>query len=130
MPQGSIVLGGVTLNPSLQWPDRWRYASIAQEQIRTLGGSLVINSARLYEGLAVTLTADTSTGWLTKLQSVAILALADGLTSTYTLDFHGVVMTVAFDHTKSPAVQMRPLLFKEPQEDTDYFIGSIKLITV
>ena len=130
MPQGSITIGGIDLNPSLQWTDRWRYSSIAQEQLRTLGGSLVVNSARLYEGLSVTLEADTSTGWFTKTQVESMLTLADGLTSTYTLDFHGVVMTVAFDHTKSPVVQMRPLLFKEPQEVTDYFIGTLKLITV
>lgn len=130
MPQGSITLGGIDLNPSLQWSDRWRYTSIAQEQLRTLGGSLVVNSARLYEGIKVTLVADTSTGWFTKPMVDSMLLLADGLASTYTLDFHGTVMTVAFDHTQSPVVQMRPLLYKEPQEVTDYFIGSLKLITV
>lgn len=130
MPQGSIDLGGVGLNPSLQWTDRYRYNNIAQEQVRTLGGSLVVRSARLYEGTPVTLEATIDTGWFTKAMVDSVTTLAEGLASTYTLDFHGVVMTVMFDHTQSPPVNFRPLLFKEPQEATDYFVGTLKLITV
>lgn len=126
----AITLGGVTLNPSLQWVDRWRYTSIAQSQLRTLGGSLVAVSARLYEGIPVTLEASTDTGWLQKSVVDSLLTMADSLGSTYSLDFHGTVMTVMFDHASSPAVNFRPLLFKEPQEATDYFIGTIKLLTV
>ena len=73
MPVGSVVLGGVTLNPSLQWVDRIRYAEIAQEQLRTLGGSLVINSARLYKGQPITMEAQEDTGWLTKLMVNSLL---------------------------------------------------------
>lgn len=130
MPVGSIVLGGLSLNPSLQWVDRIRYADIAQEQLRTLGGSLVINSARLYKGRQVTLEAQEETGWLTKSMVSSLLTLADGLASIYTLDFHGEVVSVVFDHVSAPVVDMRPLLYKEPQANTDYFIGTIKLITV
>lgn len=128
---GSIVLGGVDLNNSLQWTDRYAYTNVEGTRKRTLGGGLVIFSTGLQRGQPITLVATQDTGWFTYGMVTQILALAESHQSSYVLNFHGENHNVRFDYTNRPA-EFTPLIPKNQgyANDTDYFIGTVRLITV
>lgn len=126
----AIVLNGTVLNGSLQWTNKRSYSSVAQEVLTTLGGNPVIYSKSLQGNRPVVLEAAEDTGWLTHSMVTAIEAMASVPGAVYTLNFHGEIFSVVFAHHESPAVDLRPLQPKAVPEPDDYYIGTIKLITV
>lgn len=128
---GDVVLGGVDLNNSLQWSDRFNHTGVASTRERTLGGGLVVFSQDLTAGRPVTLVATVDTGWFTFGMVTALKALADASGSSYTLDYHGEMHTVRFDYQSRRPVEFTPLIPKNAYaNDTDYFIGQMRLFTV
>ena len=130
---GDVKLGGVDLNSSLQWTDRYSWSPVAQSVVRTLQGGLVVYSVGLTEGRPVTLVASEETGWFTYSMVEDLIALASSPSASYTLDFWGEIYTVRFDHSSPPAFAFQPLTPKDVtalDQDTDYFIGTLKLFTV
>lgn len=126
----AIILNGVTLSGSLQWTDRRAYSPVAQEVRTTLGGNPVIYSQALQGNRPITLEATEDTGWLTHVAVEAILAMARAPGAVYTLNFHGESFNVMFAHHEGPAVSLLPLKPRAVPEPDDYYIGTIKLITV
>lgn len=127
---GGIVLGGDDLNNSLQWTDRFNFTPVAASSDRTLGGNLVVFEQGLAAGQPITLTATVDTGWFTFGMVTALKALADVAGATYVFDYHGEMYNVQFDKT-GRAVQFTPLIPKTTYaNDTDYFVGQMRLFTV
>ena len=126
----AITLDGVTLNPNLQWIDRYEDTPIAQTAQRTLGGSLIVHSQGLTEGRPVTLQATEETGWFTYAEVAALRARAKVVNGQYTLDFHGEIMTVMFRHQEPPVLSFQSILYKEPLANDDYLTGTVKLFTL
>ncbi len=126
----SILLNGVTLSGSLQWTDRFSYTPVAQEVLTTLGGNPVVYSKSLHGNRPVTLVATEDTGWLTKSMVDSIIAIASVPGGVYTLNFHGEVLSVAFAHHQSPAIDLTPLQPKALPLSQDFYIGTVKLFTV
>lgn len=126
----AITLNGTTLSGSLQWTNRRSYAPVAQEVLTTLGGNPVIYSKALQGNRPIALVATEDTGWLTHDMVTAIEAMASVPGAVYTLDFHGEVFSVVFAHHDSPVIDLQPLQPKAVPEADDYYIGTIKLITV
>ena len=126
----AIKLDGFDLNQQLIWIERHQSQNVAQNVDRLLGGGVVIHSAPLTNGEKITLQATSSTGWLTKVQKDYILSLANGVGTTHVLDYNGTIMNVMFRHNEPPAVDLRPLIDRPVHDNTDYFIGTIKLLKV
>ena len=128
---GAITLGGVDLNNSLQWVDRFDQTLVASTRRRTLGGNLVIFEQPLLAGANITLTATPDTGWFTYEMVVAIKALADVPGATHVFEFHGETYNVRFNYEGTP-VQFTPLIPKNAgyANETDYFVGTLNLYTV
>lgn len=127
---GDIKLGGVDLNNSLQWTDRYNETLVAATKERTLGGNLVVFSQDLSAGRSVTLAATVDTGWFTYGMVTSMQALAANAGSSYVFEYHGEFYNVRFDHSQAP-VRFTPLIPKNAYaNDTDYFIGTMRLFTV
>lgn len=128
---GAIVLGGVDLNNSLQWTNRYSETLVAGNRKRTLAGGLVVFTQDLTRGREITLTATQDTGWFTFGMVTALQALADASGSTYVFEYHGEFYNVRFDYEARP-VEFTPLIPKNAgyNNDTDYFIGTMRLVTV
>lgn len=126
----SITLNGVTLSGSMQWTDRHAYAPVAQEVLVTLGGNPVVFSKSLQGNRPITLVAQQDTGWITKAMLDSIIAMASVPGAVYTLDVHGEINNVMFAHHSPPAIDFSPLTPKANPQPDDYYIGTLKLITV
>ena len=137
MAGATVILGGVTLNPSIVWEDRFAFQSVAQTTTRTLAGNLVTFAQGLSKGRPITLVANETRGWLTKSDVEAIQALADAVAATYSLQIDTEFFTVQFRHEDPPAFEARELrddllltdgTFGDPT--ISYFEATIKLTEV
>lgn len=124
-----ITLGGVELNRSLQWVDRYRSYQIAQSMRYTRGGNIRLYQQRLYTGRRITLVADESTGWFTNPMRVAVLDLCSQIDQTFAFYFFGEDYEVVFDHTEV-AAEFEKIIYRQVPEDEDVFMGTVRLITV
>lgn len=124
-----IVLDGVTLSGSLQWTDRHSYQVAEQERKVTLGGRSVFFAKKLIGGRPITLVATEETGWITRDMLDALVERAANPGLVYTFDFHGETCEVLFRHEESPVLDFTPLQPRALQLNTDFYIGTIKLIT-
>ena len=124
-----VVFNGIDLNRGLIWQDRFQFTTQASSVERTVGGRQAIWVQQLLAGRPITLTATNDQGWLTKAQVDALQALADAGAASYTLLIDDVVYVVRFRFHEPPVLDMQPLIPRNNPEDTDYFIGTIKLMT-
>lgn len=128
---GAIVLGGVDLNNSLQWTNRFSWSPAQQANRRTLGGAQVIYQQTVLEGQPIILTATQDTGWLTKAMVDSLIALALVPATTHTFDFHGEIHSVKFSYgTDQAPISFVSLRAKQVLSASDFMIGTIKLFTV
>ncbi len=124
-----VVFNGIDLNRCLIWGDRFQFTPQASTVERTIGGRQAIWVQQLQAGRPITLTATNDQGWLTKAQVDALQLLADAGAASYTLLLDDVTYTVRFRFQEPPVLDFQPLVPRNNHEDTDYFIGSIKLMT-
>lgn len=125
-----IVLGGITLNPSLQWINKEQYTPVVQEIKETLGGSIVVYAKVLGKGRPIILEATDEEGWFTYQMVTSLQALANDPDGTYTLNFHGTNYTVMFDNSQGSSLEFTKLQPRAVSLNTDYYSGVIKLFTV
>jgi hypothetical protein len=126
----SILLDTVNITTGMVWSDRYSYAPVAQNVRRTLGGTQIVEYGTLNEGTPVTLSSLDDQGWLTKLQVDALQVLAEAAGGVYTLTIGSDSYQVMFRHEESPAVDCNPLIPRTLPLDDDWFVGTIKLMTV
>ena len=125
-----VTLNGLALSGSLQWEDRHSYSPVAQEVLVTLGGNPVVFSKALQGNRPITLSCTEDTGWLSKATVDSLEGMASVPGAVYTLDFHGNIFNVIFAHHDAPAISLTPLQPKAVPQPGDYYIGTIKFITV
>lgn len=127
-----ILLDGVELNPNLTWSERFISQGITQVARFTLGGRLVVNASPLLGGTLITLVASEDSGWLSKPQFEFLRGLSTQPGRVMSLSFHGDFTNkqVIFRHHENPALDIRPLTPKWEPEAGDYFIGTIKLMSI
>lgn len=126
----TISLDAIVLDDSLIWEDRHEAQKVAQAVRRTLGGSPVVFTGALGAGFPITLVATANFGWFTKAQVDALQLIADVAGGVYSLVYGALTASVMFRHQDAPAVAFTPLLARQTQLSTDYFTGTIKLMTV
>ncbi len=126
----AIILSGVTLPQGMVWEDENTYSKVAQSQIRTLGGNVLVYSQQLFEGLPITLISLQDQGWMTKQQVLDIQALADVSGAVYALEIETQNFQVMFRHQEPPAFTASALIPRVTTNLNDYYTATIKLMTV
>ncbi|MDO8892320.1 MAG: hypothetical protein Q7V00_10780 [Sulfurimicrobium sp.] len=115
---------------SLLWSDEWATASVAQTVRRTLDGSLVVFYGQISGGLPVTLESESDAGWLTRSQIEALTLRAASPGGVYTLSLRGQTYQVMFRHHDAPAFDAKPLVSLANPQPGDFYLATIKLMTV
>lgn len=125
-----IILDGIQLPAGLLWSDEWAASNVAQAVRRTLDGGLVVFYGQMSGGVPVTLESEPDAGWLTRAQveSVALRAASPG--GIYTLDLRGQARQVMFRHHDAPAFDAKPLVPLANPQAGDFYLATIKLMTV
>lgn len=125
-----ITLSSVELRPGLVWTDRWGSQEVSQKVLRTIGGLPVFYHAKLHGANRVTLESLPDQGWQTLETVEALHALASVPGAQYLLDLGPVQFSVMFRHEDSPAFEATPLIPKTLADAGNYFLITMKLITV
>lgn len=143
-----IRLGGIELNPSMLWEDRYQSYAVAQTVNRTVGGRAVVYATPLKAGRKITFKGTQDTGWITKETADILMGMANTVGATFLLelgednppnglDANGFPYTsdletyfVMFRHNEPPALELNPLVNRAVQSLGDYFYGTIKLLTI
>lgn len=124
----TVTLGGITLNPSIQWTNRREFNRMAQGVKSTLGGGGVAYQQRLYKNLPIKLAATIDTGWLTQamIDDIETLALMTGVLHVF--NFHGTIHDIIFDYSAG-AYTFDQIQYRQVPLSGDSFTGSINLLT-
>lgn len=125
-----IILDGISLPVDLLWSDEWAASTVAQTVRRTLDGGLVVFYGELRAGLPITLESQPDAGWLTRTQVEAIALRAASPGGLYTLTLRGQTWQVMFRHHDAPAFEARPLVSVANPQAGDFYLATLKLMTV
>lgn len=125
-----IILDGISLPVDLLWSDEWAASTVAQTVRRTLDGGLVVFYGELRAGLPITLESQPDAGWLTRTQVEAIALRAASPGGLYTLNLRGQTWQVMFRHQDAPAFEARPLVSVANPQAGDFYLATLKLMTV
>lgn len=124
-----IQLDGFDLPPGMVWQDRYAWSPVVQSVRRTIGGSVIINTA-VSTSRPMTLIALADQGWLLKPQVDYLQTLAAVEGGVYSLTVGSETFSVMFRHQEAPAVEVSPLIPRGVPLEDDYFIGVLKFMTV
>lgn len=125
-----ITLDGILLPDGLVWTDEFASSRVAQSVRRTLDGSVVVFYGQLQAGLPITLESQPDAGWLTKTQVDAIALRAASPGGVYALTLRGHTYQVMFRHHEPPAFDVKPLIHRATPQPGDYYLATLKLMTV
>lgn len=125
-----IALDGISLPKDMLWTDEWGASKVAQTVRRTLDGGLVVFYGERRAGLPITLQSQPDAGWLTRAQVEAIALRAESPGGIYSLTLRGETRQVMFRHQDEPAFDAEPLIPLADPQPGDFYIATIKLMTV
>ena len=125
-----IRLNNVVLPDGLVWTDEFAAQSVAQTVRRTLDGSVVVFYGQHSGGLPITLESEPDAGWLTRAQVEALSLLANSPGGTFTLELRGQVFQILFRHHEPPAFEAKPLVALANPQPGDFYLATLKLMTV
>ena len=125
-----IVLDGISLPADLLWSDEWAASTVAQTVRRTLDGGLVVFYGELRAGVPITLESQPDAGWLTRAQVEAVALRAASPGGIYTLSLRGQTWQVMFRHHDAPAFEAKPLVVLANPQPGDFYLATLKLMTV
>ncbi len=125
-----IRLDTVLLPDGLVWSDEFAAQAVAQTVRRTLDGSLVVFYGQHSGGLPITLESEPDAGWLTRTQVEALKLRADSPGGILTLELRGQVFQVMFRHHEPPAFEAKPLVALAHPQPGDFYLATLKLMTV
>lgn len=125
-----ITLDGITLPAGLLWSDEFAVASVAQTVRRTLDGSVVVFYGEMRAGLPITLESEIDAGWFTRSQIEAVALRATSPGGVYTLSLRNQAWSVMFRHQDAPAFEARPLVPIANPQPGDFYLATLKLMTV
>lgn len=129
-----LRLGGVDLNPSMVWTDRFHSHQVAQTVNRTVGGRAVVFSTPLKAGQKITLEATAESGWLSYETVQVLKDMASRVGGIFQFEIGSLgkleAFSVMFRHNEPPAIEFEPLVHRAAHEASDYFKGKIKLLTI
>lgn len=125
-----MKLDSIQLPDNLQWTDEYDVASVLQSARRTLDGTLVTFSRRVVGGRPITLESTADMGWVPRATVDALRALAQVPGATYPLELRGQGFMVMFRHQDGAALSATPLLPYAQPNPGDYYLVTLRLITL
>ncbi len=125
-----ITLDDITLPAGLVWTDEFESRQVSQTITRTLDGSLVVFYGAQTRGQPITLVSEPDAGWLTRAQVEALFLRAASPGGVFLLELRGQHWTVMFRHHDAPAFQATPLINLSNPGPTDFYLATLKLMTV
>ncbi len=125
-----IRIDNVVLPDGLVWTDEFAAQTVAQTVRRTLDGSVVVFYGQHSGGLPITLESEPDAGWLTRTQVEALKLRADSPGNIFTLELRGQVFQVMFRHHEPPAFEAKPLVALAHPQPGDFYLATLKLMTV
>ena len=125
-----IALDGLSLPLGLVWTDEFAAGRIAQSVKRTLDGSVIVFYGQLRAGLPITLESEPDAGWVTRSQVEALSLRAASPGAVFTLLLRGQTLQVMFRHQEPPAFEARPLVSRATPQPGDFYLATLKLMTV
>jgi hypothetical protein len=126
----TITLDGIVLPAGLLWSDEFAAARVTQNVRRTLDGSLVVFYGALHGGIPLTLESESDSGWFTRAQVEALALRAASPGGVYTLTLRNQTWRVLFRHQDAPAFEAKPLVSKAYPQPGDFYLATLKLLTV
>lgn len=125
-----MSLDGIALPAGLVWTDEFESRAVNQTITRTLDGSLVVFYGAQTRGLPITLASEPDAGWLTRAQVEALALRAASPGGAYALQLRGRLWNVMFRHHEAPAFQATPLINLANPTPADFYLATLKLMTV
>lgn len=125
-----IRLDGLLLPDGLVWSDEFATQAVAQTARRTLDGSLVVFYGQMRGGLPITLESEPDAGWLTRALVEALKLRADSPGGVFLLELRGQSFQVLFRHHEPPAFEAKPLVNLADPRPGDFYLATLKLMTV
>lgn len=125
-----ISLNGIALPAGLVWPDEFDTRRVAQSARHTLDGSVVVFYGERRNGRPITLESEADTGWLTRAQVEALAVLAESPGGIWPLELRGRTWQVMFRHHEPPAFEARPVVSVAQPQPGDFYLATLKLMTV
>lgn len=125
-----IWLDGIALPAGLAWIDEFESREVSQTITRTLDGSLVVFYGAQTRGLPITLASEADAGWLTRAQLEALALRAASPGGVYPLQLRDRLWSVMFRHHEPPAFQATPLIYLANPGPSDFYLATLKLMTV
>lgn len=125
-----LTLDGITLPAGLLWTDEFAMPRVAQNMRRTLDGSMVVFYGEMRDGLPITLESEVDSGWFTRTQIEAIALRAASPGGVYALTLRNQTWSVMFRHQDAPAFEAKPLVSKTNPQPGDFYLATLKLMTV
>lgn len=125
-----MKLAGLELPPGIIWEDEGAYSPVRQETRRSLGGRLLVYPGTWSKGMPVTLTSLQDQGWMLYGDVLTVKAMADVAGGEYALEMRGGTERVMFRHHEGPALEYRPLISRGVPLADDWYLVTIKLMTV
>ncbi len=125
-----ITLDGIELPTGLLWSDEFASTRVTQTVRRTLDGSVVVFYGEMRAGLPITLESEPDAGWMTRSQVEALALRAASPGGVYTLALRNQTLSVMFRHHDAPAFDARPLVPLANPQPGDFYLATLKLMTV
>jgi hypothetical protein len=125
-----IQIDHVVLPDGLVWTDEFAAQAVAQTVRRTLDGSMVVFYGQTSGGLPITLESEPDAGWMTRAQVEAVKLLADSPGGVFSLELRGKTYQVMFRHQDPPAFEAKPLIPLANPQPGDFYLATLKLMTV
>ena len=125
-----IRLGGLVLNPSMNWSDRYQSFQVAQSVNRTVGGRAIIFATPLRAGRKITFESTQDNGWLERTVVDTLMGMAAIVGATFLLEVgedSGTLESynVIFRHNEPPALEITPHVHRPAHDATDTFFGKV-----
>ena len=125
-----ITLDGIELPTGLLWSDEFASTRVTQTVRRTLDGSVVVFYGEMRAGLPITLESEPDAGWMTRSQVEALALRAASPGGVYTLTLRNQTLSVMVRHHDAPAFDARPLVPLAIPQPGDFYLATLKLMTV
>lgn len=125
-----MIIDGVTLDHEMYWENEYQWAFLAGTADRCIDGSLVVQVRPHYSGRSISLVGDQNSGWQKK-STVDFLRASYALIGhTFTFSYNSVDHTVRWAVEEEDACSFQPIVLTKEPEDTFWYYGTVKLITV
>jgi len=127
----SITLDSLTIPYDFLWLDEFAYTGVQMSARYSLGGIQHIEHSAIADGAARPITLGGPDAWIERADLVILRSWAAVPGKTMTLTLHdGRSFSVMFRHWDAPVIEAESIKNVANPEDTDYYMATLKLVTV